>query len=57
MQIAACYRRLGQPVEARSTLEQAKYALKHLPEDAVLDGATNYSREEWDRILDTLETL
>jgi tetratricopeptide (TPR) repeat protein len=57
VQIAACYRRLGQPVEARSTLEQAKYALKHLPEDAVLDGATNYSREEWDRILDTLETL
>lgn len=57
VQIAACYRRLGQPVEARSTLEQAKYALQHLPEGSVLDGATNYSREEWTRILDTLTTL
>jgi tetratricopeptide (TPR) repeat protein len=57
VQIAACYRRLGRPVEARSTLEQAKYALKHLPDDAAVDGSTNYSREEWNRILNTLDTL
>lgn len=57
VQIAACYRRLGRPVEARSTLEQAKYALKHLPDDAAVDGSTNYTREEWNRILNTLDTL
>lgn len=57
VQIAACYRRLGRPVEARSTLEQAKYALKHLADDAAVDGATNYTRDEWNRILNTLDTL
>jgi hypothetical protein len=48
---------LGQPVEARSTLEQAKYALQHLPSGAAADGTTNYNREEWNRLLDTLDTL
>jgi tetratricopeptide (TPR) repeat protein len=57
VQIAACYRRLGQPVEARSTLEQAKYALQHMPGGAAVDGTTNYNREEWNRLLDTLDTL
>lgn len=57
VQIAACYRRLGQEVEARSTLEQAKYTLKHLPDDADYDETTNYSRDEWIRLLDTLGTL
>jgi tetratricopeptide (TPR) repeat protein len=57
VQIAACYRKLGKTVEAKSTLEQAKYALKHLPEDAVVDETTNYDREEWTRLLDTLDTL
>lgn len=57
VQIAACYRRLGKPVEAKSTLEQAKYALKHLSEDAEVEDTTNYDREEWTRLLDTLDTL
>jgi hypothetical protein len=38
-------------------LEQAKYALQHLPDGAAIDGTTNYSREEWNRLLDTLDTL
>lgn len=57
VQIAACYRRLGQEVDARSTLEQAKYTLKHLPDDADFSETTNYSRDEWVRLLDTLGTL
>ena len=57
VQIAACYRRLGQEIDARSTLEQAKYTLKHLPDDANFDETTNYSRDEWVRLLDTLGTL
>lgn len=57
VRIAACYRRLGQTLEARGTLEQAKYALKRMPEDVAFDETTNYSREEWVRLLDTLGTL
>ncbi|MGH7134934.1 MAG: tetratricopeptide repeat protein, partial [Pirellulales bacterium] len=57
VQISACYRRLGQATEARSTLEQAKYALKHLPEDVSFDTTTNYNRQEWGRLFDTLEAL
>lgn len=57
MQIAACYRRLGQSTDARSTLEQAKYALKHLPEGVSFDGTSNYTRQEWARLFDGLGTL
>jgi tetratricopeptide (TPR) repeat protein len=57
VQIAACYRRLGQTAEARSTLEQAKYALKHLAEDVRFDETSNYSQQEWGQLLDSLGTL
>lgn len=57
MQIAACYRRLGQSADARSTLEQAKYALKHLPEGASFDDTSNYSRQEWARLFDGMGAL
>lgn len=57
VQIAACYRRLGQMAEARSTLEQAKYALKHLADGVAFDETTNYSQQEWGELLDTLGTL
>ncbi|HET6882633.1 MAG TPA: tetratricopeptide repeat protein [Pirellulales bacterium] len=57
MQIAACYRRLGQSTESQSTLEQAKYALKHLPESVSFDETSNYNREEWRRLFDTLGAL
>jgi TolA-binding protein len=57
VQIAACYRRLGQAAEARSTLEQAKYALKHLAEGVTFEDTSNYNRQEWNELLDTLKTL
>jgi tetratricopeptide (TPR) repeat protein len=57
VQIAACYRRLGQTAEARSTLEQAKYALKHLAESVSFDETSNYNRQEWGQMLETLKTL
>jgi tetratricopeptide (TPR) repeat protein len=56
-QIAACYRRLGQNAEARSTLEQAKYALKHLAEGLAFEDTSNYSRQEWGQLFETLGTL
>ncbi|HEV3338710.1 MAG TPA: tetratricopeptide repeat protein [Pirellulales bacterium] len=57
VQIAACYRRLGQTAEARSTLEQAKYALKHLAEGVTFEETSNYNRQEWGQLLETLKTL
>jgi tetratricopeptide (TPR) repeat protein len=57
VQIAACYRRLGQTAEARSTLEQAKYALKHLADGVSFEDTSNYNRQEWGQLLDTLKTL
>lgn len=57
VQIAACYRRLGRTVEARGTLQQAKYALKRFPEHVALDKTTNLTRDEWGRMLDSLGTL
>ncbi|OYV84818.1 MAG: hypothetical protein B7Z73_14715, partial [Planctomycetia bacterium 21-64-5] len=50
VQIAACYRRLGQADNARSTLEQAKYALKHLGEDLPFEQTSNYTRQEWGQL-------
>ncbi|HVX11053.1 MAG TPA: tetratricopeptide repeat protein [Pirellulales bacterium] len=57
MQIAACYRRLGQTAEAHSTLEQAKYALKHLSDGVSFEDTSNYNRQEWGRLFETLGTL
>ncbi len=52
VQIAACYRRLGKPDEARGTLAQAKVILARIPPDAPFTTTTNLSRDEWLRMLD-----
>lgn len=57
VQIATCYRRLGQAEDARSTLEQAKYALKHLGEDLPFDQTSCYTRQEWGQLFQTLGAL
>ncbi len=57
MQIAACYRRLGQPDEARNTLQQAKVILKRISADAKFAETTLYNREEWDRVLNWYASL
>ena len=56
-QIAACYRRLGQTDNARSTLEQAKYALKHLSDDLPFGETSCYTRPEWGQLFQTLGAL
>ena len=54
LQIVDCYRRLRRGPEAKGTLEQAKLMLNRLPDDAGFESVSNYSRQEWARLLDTL---
>jgi len=57
VQIAAAYRQLNKPVEARSTLEQAKVVLARMKTDASFNETTNYSRQQWNERLDALMNL
>jgi tetratricopeptide (TPR) repeat protein len=54
VQISRCYRELGQGVEARGTLEQAKVVLKRIPPDADFARTTRYRRDQWVQFLDWL---
>jgi tetratricopeptide (TPR) repeat protein len=57
LQVVDCYRRLSRNQEARGTLEQAKLMLNRLPQDASFEAVSNYSRQEWAKLLDTLGSL
>jgi tetratricopeptide (TPR) repeat protein len=57
MQIAACYRRLGKPDEARGTLEQAKVMLTRINREAPFAETTNYTREQWLDVLNWYASL
>lgn len=57
LQMVDCYRRLDRRQEARGTLEQAKLMLNRLPQDAAFETVSNYSRQEWVKLLDTLGSL
>lgn len=46
-QIAACYRKLGNPTKARGYIEQAKMVLANMPADKDYQRTTRYSREVW----------
>jgi TolA-binding protein len=57
VQIAACYRLLDKPNEARGTLQQAQAVLSRMKPDADFTRATPYNREEWKQLLSWLATL
>jgi tetratricopeptide (TPR) repeat protein len=57
VQIAACYRLLGKPQEARGTLQQAQGVLVRMKPDADFARATPYTRDEWNQLLTWLGTL
>ena len=57
VQIAACYRRLNRPGEARGTLEQARVVLQRLPADTDFTRTTRYDRNEWSQLLTWLASL
>lgn len=57
VQIAACYRLLHKPQEARGTLQQAQGVLLRMKPDAKFTAATPYTRDEWSSLLKWLATL
>ena len=54
-QIAACYRRLHKRQEALGALAQAKVALGRMNDNSQFQRTTNFSRDEWSRLLDSME--
>lgn len=57
VQIANAYRHLNKTPEARATLEQAKGVLSRIKTDSPFDETTNYNRQEWSELLDSLSKL
>ncbi len=57
VQIAAAYRNLNKPREAKNALEQAKFALGRMKPDLAFESTTNYSRKQWAERLDLLGSL
>ncbi len=54
VQAAACWRRLDQPVTARVTLDQAKLVLKEMPPETDFRTATNFTRQQWEYLLNQM---
>jgi tetratricopeptide (TPR) repeat protein len=54
VRMAEACRRLGRPAEARSILEQAKVVLGRMKPESDFREATNYSREDWSALLESL---
>ncbi|MBN2477089.1 MAG: tetratricopeptide repeat protein [Pirellulales bacterium] len=57
IQIANAYHRLNDPIKARSTLEQAKVVLGRMKTESEFTETTNYTRQEWSELLDSLSKL
>jgi tetratricopeptide (TPR) repeat protein len=57
VQLAACYRRLNRALDAHGTILQAKAVLKQLKPEAPFTETTNYTRDEWVQLLDSLSAL
>ncbi len=54
LQIANVYRRMDRPAEARTSLVQARLALRRIPPEAPFEQTTNYNRKQWDDLLNRL---
>jgi len=57
LQIANVYRRMDRPAEARTSLEQARLALRRIPPEVRFEQTTNYNRKQWGELLDRLCSL
>ena len=57
LRIANVYQRMDRPAEARTSLEQARLALRRIPPEARFDQTTNYDRKQWGELLDRLCSL
>ncbi|MAT72612.1 MAG: hypothetical protein CMJ58_24200 [Planctomycetaceae bacterium] len=54
VQIASCLRRLNEPVKARLAIVQAQQLLGSLPPNADFLASTNFSRQQWELLLDQM---
>jgi tetratricopeptide (TPR) repeat protein len=52
--IAHCWHRLNQTMNARQTIAQAKLVLERLPADAKFEETTNFNRQQWALLLDEM---
>ena len=57
VQIAHCYQRLNRPLNAQGVLAQAKIVLDRMPQEAAFDQVTNFTRQQWQELLDSLRTF
>jgi TolA-binding protein len=57
LQIANVYRRMDRPAEARTSLEQARLALRRIPPETRFEQTTNFNRKQWSDLLDRLCSL
>ncbi len=57
LQIANVYRRMDRPAEARTSLEQARLALRRIPPEARFEQSTNFNRKQWSDLLSRLSSL
>ncbi len=57
LQIANVYRQMDRPAEARTSLEQARLALRRIPAEARFEQTTNFNRKQWGDLLDRLCSL
>jgi tetratricopeptide (TPR) repeat protein len=48
LQIAACYRRLGNSKKARGSLEQARVVLAKMPVDLPFEQTSRFTRQQWE---------
>ena len=54
VQIASCLRRLNEPIKARLAIVQAQQLLASLPPNADFMSSTNFSRQQWELLLDQM---
>lgn len=52
-----CFRRLGRNDDARGIVEQAKAVLQRIDKDVPFESETNYSKQQWQDLLDWLASL
>jgi tetratricopeptide (TPR) repeat protein len=57
VQMANCYRKLNRPEQARGSIAQATATLERIDKNANFTLATNYTREEWGKILNQMAEL
>jgi TolA-binding protein len=55
--LAKVYRGMDRAAQARTSLEQARLALTRIPGKARFDETTNYSRTQWNSVLDWMTSL